>query len=202
MSVDLSHIEALLFDLGGVVIEIDFSRVTDTWAQRASSEPSLIASRFSMDEPYRQHEVGLIDGTAYFASLRESLAIDISDQDFLDGWRAAHVGLMDGIQDILPVARNSWPLFGFTNSNPSHHEAVVVRLPKCLVISTRCLSHRQSVSANRTARPSNTLPNKSTSTWNGFCSLTTRQRMSSAPKSVACLQFSSATPTTSVQRCS
>ena len=132
MAVDLTEIDALLFDLGGVVIDIDFSRVIDMWAQRSNTDPSEIASRFSMDEAYRRHEVGQIDGPAYFESLRASLAIDLSDRDFVDGWLEVHVGLIDGIQDVLALAARSWPLFGFTNSNPTHRNVAIVRFADVL----------------------------------------------------------------------
>ena len=132
MSVDPSEIDALLFDLGGVVIDIDFSRVIDLWARRSDTDASEIAARFSMDEAYRQHEVGRIDGPAYFESLRTSLAIDLTDGDFVDGWLEAHVGVMEGIQDVLARAACTWPLFGFTNSNPTHRNVAVVRFADIL----------------------------------------------------------------------
>jgi hypothetical protein len=39
-------IDALLFDLGGVVIDIDFSRAFARWAQHASCDEALVRERF------------------------------------------------------------------------------------------------------------------------------------------------------------
>ncbi|NND75455.1 MAG: hypothetical protein HKN44_10670 [Ilumatobacter sp.] len=91
MPVDLAETDALLFDLGGVVIDIDFTRAFDVWAERSRTDPSEISFRFSMDEAYRLHEIGQIDSSRYFESLRGSLAIDLPDRDFLDGWLAIHI---------------------------------------------------------------------------------------------------------------
>lgn len=56
----------------------------------------------------------------YFASLRLSLRIDLTDEGFLEGWNDLYLGACDGIEPLLRVAALSYPLFAFTNSNPSH----------------------------------------------------------------------------------
>ncbi len=79
-----------------------------------------IASRFSQNEAYCQHERGEIDATAYFASLRRSLGLGLTDEQFLDGWNDLYPGPCEGIEGLLARAERSLPLFAFTNSNPSH----------------------------------------------------------------------------------
>ena len=113
-------VDALLFDLGGVVIEIDFDRVFARWAMHAQRDPDGIKARFSPDAYYERHERGEIDASAYFASLRVSLGIDISDAQFQDGWDAIFVGEVPGVQPLLRRARESLPVYAFTNSNAAH----------------------------------------------------------------------------------
>jgi putative hydrolase of the HAD superfamily len=113
-------VDALLFDLGGVVIDIDFDRVFARWAVHAQRDPATIKERFVPDLPYQQHERGEIDAAAYFASLRSSLDIDISNAQFLDGWNEVFVGEIPGMAAVLRRARAKVPLYVFTNSNPTH----------------------------------------------------------------------------------
>jgi putative hydrolase of the HAD superfamily len=47
---DVAPVRALLFDLGGVVFEIDFTRAFRVWADRAGCDPSELERRFSFDE--------------------------------------------------------------------------------------------------------------------------------------------------------
>jgi hypothetical protein len=49
-------VRALLFDLGGVVIEIDFGRVVRAWASSARCDPAVLRQRFALDDAYEQHE--------------------------------------------------------------------------------------------------------------------------------------------------
>jgi putative hydrolase of the HAD superfamily len=79
---DPEKVRALLFDLGGVVIDFDFGRAFRRWAARAECDPAQLEERFSLDEAYEQHERGEIEASDYFAALRQSLGINISDEDF------------------------------------------------------------------------------------------------------------------------
>jgi putative hydrolase of the HAD superfamily len=112
--------DALLFDLGRVVLDIDFSRATATWAGHAGCAPSSILSRFVRDEAYRLHETGQISDADYFATLRASLGIDISDDHFLEGWNAIFTGEMPDIADHLARAAKHLPLYAFSNTNGAH----------------------------------------------------------------------------------
>ena len=46
--------DALLFDLGGVVIEIDFGRAFARWAAASGTPADTIRSRFSFDAAYER----------------------------------------------------------------------------------------------------------------------------------------------------
>ena len=112
--------DVLLFDLGRVVLDIDLGKVMTTWAGHAGCEPGDLATRFVMDESYRRHEIGKIDDAAFFASLRQSLGISISDAQFLEGWNAIFAGEMPGIAEHLARAKTRLPLYAFSNTNPPH----------------------------------------------------------------------------------
>ena len=114
--------DALLFDLGRVVLDIDFSKALTCWATHAGCTPADLAARFVREEPYRQHEIGKIDDAAYFESLRATLGIGITDAQFLEGWNAIFAGEMPGIAPLLARAAKRMPLYAFSNTNRPHVE--------------------------------------------------------------------------------
>ena len=112
--------DALLFDLGNVVFEIDFERAMACWARHARCETDLLRQRFAHDLPYRLHEIGKIGIADYFASLRTSLGIELSDGQFLEGWNAIFLDEVPGIAAALAQAAARMPVFAFSNTNPAH----------------------------------------------------------------------------------
>jgi putative hydrolase of the HAD superfamily len=112
--------DALLFDLGRVVLEIDFARTLKCWAGHAGCEPARLIERFSHDEAYKRHERGEISDAEFFASLRGSLGIDVTDTQFLEGWNAIFAGPMPEIEPLLARAAEHLPLYGFSNTNRAH----------------------------------------------------------------------------------
>jgi putative hydrolase of the HAD superfamily len=119
-NISSNSVDALLFDLGGVVIEIDFDRVFSHWAQSSNQSLEIIKSRFAFDSNYERHERGEIEASEYFASLRKSMEINISDEEFTAGWNSLYVGEMPGVSTLLSTVGEKLPIYAFTNSNFTH----------------------------------------------------------------------------------
>jgi glucose-1-phosphatase len=112
--------DVLLFDLGRVVLDVDFSRVMQVWASHAGCTPDDLVARFVIDDSFRHHETGRISDAAYFHSLRTSLGVALSDSQFLEGWNAIFAGAVPGIAPLLSRAGERLPLYAFSNTNPAH----------------------------------------------------------------------------------
>ena len=81
----LNEIEVILFDLGNVLIEIDFSRVISEW-QKFSGKNNIEVTKDSIlgrtNEKYERREIS----TAQFIeSLKKELDLDITDEEVLEG---------------------------------------------------------------------------------------------------------------------
>jgi putative hydrolase of the HAD superfamily len=114
--------DALLFDLGRVVLDIDFQRAAARWAHHGKCDIADVNARFAANEALRHYESGKIDDAAYFASLREMLGINITDEQLLEGWNAIFIGEIPGIAPLLARAARHLPLYALSNTNPPHIE--------------------------------------------------------------------------------
>jgi glucose-1-phosphatase len=117
-----SEVDALLFDFGGVLVEIDFGRAFSSWANSSGVPVEQIASRFEFDANYAAHEVGRIGAAEYFDALRRTLGIDVSDELFVAGWNSIFVDALPGVGAVLDQAGARHPLYMFSNTNATHHE--------------------------------------------------------------------------------
>ncbi len=114
------RVEALLFDLGGVLIELDWDAVFTHWAQGCGADPRALRSRFGFDAPYERHELGQLDAAGYFAALRASLAIDIPDARFEEGWGRLFTGPVPETVELVRALQGRVPLHLFSNTNAAH----------------------------------------------------------------------------------
>lgn len=115
-------VSALLFDLGGVIMGIDWDRAFERWARASGEEPGTIRDRYRFDDAaYERHERGEIEERDYYAALRQSLGIDIADDEFRAGWNAIFTGDIVENVELLRRIEGRIPLYAFSNSNATHH---------------------------------------------------------------------------------
>jgi len=126
------NISALLFDLGGVLIDIDFSRALQSWRHCSRLPLAEITRRFSMDESYRRHERGEIAASDYFAHLRQLLELEASDEEIARGWNAIFVGEQTATIDCIARLQTNLPCYLLSNTNPTHQAFWTTAYPAAL----------------------------------------------------------------------
>jgi putative hydrolase of the HAD superfamily len=124
-----ANIKALLYDLGGVLIDIDFERVFRHWARFSPNPPEKIREHFVFEEHYHRYERGETGDAEYFDHVRRTLSLTASDEQILEGWNAVFVGLNDEVLALARDASRYLPSYAFTNTSLSHQAAWTHRYP-------------------------------------------------------------------------
>ena len=125
-----SRIEALLFDLGGVVIDIDFERAFRGWQSISQLSLEEIKFAFKFDAPYERHERGEITAAGYFAHLRAVLKLQGSEARIAECWNSIFVGEIPETLEMIRSVRAVVPCYAFTNTNPTHQGAWTAVAPR------------------------------------------------------------------------
>ena len=128
----MTQVRALLFDLGGVIVDIDWDGAFAHWARHGKSDPAVLRSRFAFDEHYERHERGEIDARAYYQSLRRTLGVDLPHEVFDAGWKAIFPGLVAPTVALLRELEGRVPLYLFSNTNVAHQEEWSTRFAAAL----------------------------------------------------------------------
>ena len=113
-------VEALLFDLGGVVIDIDFRRSVARWAELAGCDPEDVRKRVVVDATYHAYERGEIACASFFKYLAGALDLKLNDDQLRDGWNAIFIGVLPGLPELLAKAAARYPLHLLSNTNRAH----------------------------------------------------------------------------------
>lgn len=125
-----AKVQALLFDLGGVVLEIDFNRAFAHWEPVSRLSFEEIKARFAFDAAYQQHERGEISAAQYFGHLCHTLQLQSGHAHVAEGWNAIFTGVIGETLAMIQAARKQWPCYAFTNSNAAHQAAWSTMFPE------------------------------------------------------------------------
>lgn len=109
-----------MFDLGGVLVDIDFGLALRAWARCSSRSLEDLEARFRFDQAYERHERGELGASDYFDHLASVLGLDGTREEIAQGWNAIFVGEIESTRRLVEVARRAVPCFAFTNTNATH----------------------------------------------------------------------------------
>lgn len=125
-----SATKALLFDLGGVLVDIDFSLAIKAWSRCSALSAAELQSRFKFDEAYQRHERGEIGAPEYFAHLTRRLELTATAEEVEAGWNAIFVGEIAQTRRLVQQVRQKLSCHAFTNTNASHTQRWSVLYPE------------------------------------------------------------------------
>lgn len=139
---------AVLFDLGGVVLDIDFGRALAAWAPHSRLPLQQLRERFHFDAPYQQHETGALPADGYFAHLRQALALECDAATVQAGFNAIFVDEIAETVQLLEQLRGRVPCYAISNTNAVHLSAINRAFPRLLprfqrVFASHEIGHRK-----------------------------------------------------------
>jgi putative hydrolase of the HAD superfamily len=94
-----------IFDMGNVIIDIDFKRVLGVWSNLSGTPLAMLTERFSMGEVFQKHERGEISDEDFAAELCHEMGIALSFEQFSLGWQSVFVGLRPEVITIFKTLR-------------------------------------------------------------------------------------------------
>ncbi|MGU3525613.1 glucose-1-phosphatase [Enterobacteriaceae bacterium C23F] len=94
-----------IFDLGNVIVDIDFNRVFGAWSDFSRVPLATLKQKFVMGEAFHQHERGEISDEAFAEALSQEMELPLSYEQFEHGWQAIFVGLRPEVIAIMHKLR-------------------------------------------------------------------------------------------------
>lgn len=119
----MEQIKNVIFDLGGVIIDLDVNKTFQAFNKIIGKDFTQIFSKSQQSQFVTDYEIGKIDSSTFRNHIRELLQVDTSDQAIDDAWNAM---LSDFPKRNIEFVRNvslHKRTFILSNTNEIHKQA-------------------------------------------------------------------------------
>ncbi len=123
---NLADFDALIFDLGGVIINLDYQRTIDAMSRHCGFNAATLYTQQSQIDLFDKFESGLISAGDFRAGLRSLLKLSAdqpSDRDLDIAWNALILDLpMARLHFLKDLQAKPIPTFLLSNNNVIHKQ--------------------------------------------------------------------------------
>lgn len=113
-----------VFDLGNVVIRLDYDRVLDAICRRSRAERDQLIGLLDGAGGYRDLERGVLTFADFHQILRDRIDYQDDLRTFRALWGDFFAGPVEGIDEVLRRARRRYRVAFLSNSNEVHAEVI------------------------------------------------------------------------------
>ncbi|AMM52602.1 HAD family hydrolase [Rufibacter sp. DG15C] len=117
---DFSSIKNIIFDLGGVIINLDYAKSTDALRAFSKVNDQVAFSQKSQSELFDQYEMGQISSEAFRQMLRQEYNIEATDAQIDEAWNAMLLDIPSERIDLLRELGKKYKLYLLSNTNAIH----------------------------------------------------------------------------------
>jgi len=118
------EIKNIIFDFGGVIIDIDEQLTIDEFARLGFADTSKVSGK-EFFELIRKFEKGIFTPDIFRNKLRDFLDISATDQEIDDAWNALLFDIPAERLEIIEQLKKNYNIFLLSNSNEIHYDLYV-----------------------------------------------------------------------------
>ena len=120
----LSGIRHIVFDLGGVLLDIDFGRLEKAFSALGFQDFSSNVSRFKQDPLFDDYETGKIDSQVFLDSLVKYIESNPNSDAVCEAWNAL-LGEFPRVRlELIKNLRKKYRVSLLSNTNELHQQAI------------------------------------------------------------------------------
>lgn len=121
--IDLSEIDAYLFDLGGVVVDISPSAAIDAFKALGLKDIDEQITQSHHQGLFKQYELGVVSSDAFISALQKELPQQVGREAIVHAWNTMLVTLPNERVALLAKLRTTHPVYLLSNTNAIHHQS-------------------------------------------------------------------------------
>jgi len=113
-------IKNIIFDLGGVLMDIDPQKTANKFAVLSKTSPVDIIDIHNSNNFFKDYEKGLISDQSFRDHIRKFLKVDLPDENVDSVWSEMLLCFPGSKIDLLEYAKTKYRIFLLSNTNNIH----------------------------------------------------------------------------------
>jgi glucose-1-phosphatase len=123
-----SSVKNLIFDLGGVILDLSVDHTLQAFADISGLDKSEVTKRFVTAEGFLAYEKGLINDAGFRAFVRDTYPVQATDNALDTAWNAMLRGLPLNKLQLLLRLKGQYQVVLLSNTNNIHLEYINTQL--------------------------------------------------------------------------
>lgn len=119
---NISSLKNILFDLGGVILDLNVSGTLEAFLNLGFQKELLSYPENFYTDIFFNYEIGKVSTSEFRDSIRELSGVNFSDKEFDDAWCAMLARVPKKRTEILKTLSQDYQLYILSNTSPMHIE--------------------------------------------------------------------------------
>lgn len=121
----LANIKTIIFDLGGVIVDLDVKRTIDGFASLSGLSVQEVENLYGSNPAFTHYEKGLIASTAFRSEAKKLFHSEgVSDAMLDASWNAMLVGVPKAKLELLRSLKERYQVMILSNTNAIHVDCI------------------------------------------------------------------------------
>jgi FMN phosphatase YigB (HAD superfamily) len=114
-------IKNIIFDLGGVILNIDLRKTQDAFTSLGVKNIDEVFRMGHVDSFFKMYEAGAIDDAEFIACIQNLAGIKLAPEIVIEAWNALLIDFPPERINFLKKIRSKYRLFLLSNTSALHH---------------------------------------------------------------------------------
>ena len=123
-------IRNIIFDWGGVIINIDYNRTVNAFMEMGMKDFARNYNQLQQNHLFDKLDVGEVSGDDFFAELHKEMPKGISRDQVRDAWNGMLLDFPEENFHLLKKVKDKYRSFLFSNTNEPHLEYYFKKIEK------------------------------------------------------------------------
>ncbi len=119
---ELSFIDNIIFDFGGVLFDIDYDAPVRAFSELGGKGFDSIYTQAAQSDLFNRLETGTISNADFYHEIRKALGMNHSDEILEKAWNSILTGIPKGRIDLIHQLKSQFNTYLFSNTNAIHVE--------------------------------------------------------------------------------